>query len=172
MKHYEVLEKLLREQFGDRQVVGIEIGTGGGAATMTILNTLPNCTLYTIDSYEHRDNEEFEASHPQEVHNENRKAAEKRLASFGDRVKILAMRSKDAINLVPKEVDFVWVDGDHSEKGITTDLDLYYPLVKQGCFFGGHDFMQVHPLTEIIQERFKDKVINTSGDFTFWVFKC
>lgn len=170
MKHYEVLNIVLKERFGDRQVIGVEIGTGGAAATTTILNTLHNCFLYTIDPFEHREGEEFEASHPQEEHDRTKEQAERRLKNFNGRVKLLVMKSRDAINLVPKEVDFVWVDGDHSEKGIITDLDLYYPLVKQGGLFGGHDFLQVHPLTEIIQERF-DGRINTGDDFTFWVFK-
>jgi predicted O-methyltransferase YrrM len=170
MKHYEELDKLLKEHFGNKQVVGVEIGTGGGAATVTILSALPNCFLYTIDPFEHREGEEFEASHPQEDHDRTKAQAEKRLLNFSDRSKLLVMKSRDAISFVPKEVDLIWIDGDHSENGITTDIDLYYPLVKQGGIFGGHDFGQVHPLTEIIQERFEGK-INTGGDFTFWIFK-
>lgn len=169
MKHYEELNMLLKQHFGNKQVIGIEIGTGGGAATVTILNALPNCFLYTIDPFEHREGEEFEASHPQEEHDRTREQAEKRLSNFSNRSKLLAMKSKDAINFVPKEVDFVHVDGDHSEIGINTDIDLYSPLVKKDGIFSGHDYGQVAFVTNAVDKKWGDRV-HTGGDFTFWVF--
>lgn len=172
MNHYQVLEKLLKEHFGDKEVIGIEIGTGTGIATRTILDALPMCKLYGIDSYEHRDKAEFEAGNPQEAHDRAKIEAAQRLQHYIDQGRLvwLTMRSNDAIKFVPKEVDFVWIDGDHSEEGFTIDLDLYEPLVKKGGIFGGHDFGQVHPLTEIIFKRF-DSNLNSGNNYTWWIFK-
>jgi len=172
MTHYQVLDKLLREHFGNKEVVGIEIGTGTGIATRTIIDALPNCKLYGIDPYEHRDGAEFEAGNPQEAHDRTKEEAQKRLQHYIDAGKLvwLPMRSSLAIELVPKEVDFVWIDGDHSAEGITTDLNLYEPLVKVGGILGGHDFLQVHPLTEIIMKRFDDD-LNSGNNYTWWIFK-
>ena len=174
---YQITTKLLQESFGgQKEVCGIEIGTKCGDLTRTALWALPQCQLYTIDPYEHRDGAEFEAGEMQDYHNQNHAFAETRLLipEFGDRVVMLIMRSKDAYPWIieknpGKKFDFLLVDGDHSEEGIKTDLDLYYPLVKEGGFAIFHDFGQCHPLSEILQERFKDK-IQVGGDFTGYVF--
>ena len=172
MTQYGVGTDLFKEKFKDFSVIGIEIGTGCADLTRTILWALPGAFLYTIDSWEHRDGAEFEAGEAQEKHDRTKEEALKRLAApdVKDRVRILHMKSRDALSLVPSSVDFVWIDGDHSQEGITTDLDLYYPLVKEGGIFGGHDYGQCHPLTEIIFERFGDR-IKTGDDFTWWVIK-
>jgi hypothetical protein len=178
LNHYQSLGKLFKERFGDRESVsGIEIGTKCADATRTILWTLTNCQLYTIDPYEHRDKAEFEAGEPQPYHDQNRAYAEGRLLlpEFGDRVVMLIMKSTEAHKWITdknpgKLFDFVWIDGDHSEEGITADLDLYESLVAPGGVFGGHDYGQVHPLTEIIDARYGDK-INAGGDFTWWIYK-
>lgn len=178
MQHHQVVSKLFKEHFGDRaDVCGIEIGTLCGDLTRTVLWTLPTSKLYTIDPWEHRDKAEFEAGEPQEYHNANKEAAEQRLCApeFEGRVCILAMKSSEAHKFIieknpDKKFDWVWIDGDHSEQGITTDLELFEGLVKEGGIFGGHDYGQCHPLTEIIQAKYGDKII-TSDDFTWWILK-
>lgn len=173
MTHYQVLEKILKERFGNKEVIGIEIGTGTGIATRTIFDALPNCRLYGIDPYEHRDKAEFEAGNPQEAHDRTKEEAQRRLQGYIDLGKLiwLPIRSKLAIEFVPKEVDFVHVDGDHSEEGINTDIELYYPLVKIGGIFSGHDYGQVAYVTNAVNKKFGDKVNCDPQDFTFWVFK-
>lgn len=178
LNHYQTIQALFLDHFKDQEsVCGIEIGTKCADATRTILWTLPTCQLYTIDPFEHRDKAEFEAGEPQEYHDTNREFAEQRLLipEFGNRVVMLVMRSSEAFKWIieknpGKLFDFVWIDGDHSEQGIKTDLDLYEGLVRPGGIFGGHDFGQVHPLTEIIQERYGNR-IKTGGDFTWWIIK-
>jgi len=69
-----------------------------------------------------------------------------------------------------KFYDFVHIDGDHSEQGIKIDLELYWSLLKEGGLLSMHDVGLVHPLTEIVKERFGDK-LNQEDDFTAWVIK-
>ena len=170
MNHHETVINLIKTHFGDKEISGIEIGTGGGALPAAIMLLCPHVLkLITIDPWKHKDNVEFEASWPQERLDATREEAFKRLAIYKDRISIMHMTSGEAINSMPKEVDFVHIDGDHSEKGITTDLELYYPLVKKGGILSGHDYGQCHPLTEIIKEKFGDR-INMGCDFVWWVF--
>lgn len=35
--------------------------------------------------------------------------------------------------------DFLFIDGDHTYNGVTTDFNLYYPLVRPGGIIGFHD---------------------------------
>lgn len=174
MNQGQVVGQLFKDHFGGQEkVVGVEIGTKCSDLTCAILLFVPQAFVYTIDPWEHRDKAEFEAGEPQEYHDKNKEFAYKRLSNHENRhrVFILPFRSSYAIDLIPPEkVDFVWTDGDHSEAGIRADIELYYPLVKDGGIFGGHDYGQCHPLTEVIKERFGDR-LNVGDDFTWWVIK-
>lgn len=37
-------------------------------------------------------------------------------------------------------LDFAYIDGDHTLRGITLDLSLILPKIKEGGFIGGDDF--------------------------------
>lgn len=37
-------------------------------------------------------------------------------------------------------LDFVFIDADHSYDGVMEDIKFWYPKVKQGCTFAGHDY--------------------------------
>jgi predicted O-methyltransferase YrrM len=170
--HHQVLQKLLTNEFGgDEGTVGVEIGTFCGDGSRAILNALPDCTLYTIDPWKHVDGKEFEAGNPQEYHDKNRESALAKLEAFGDRVKICHCTSEVAYdNVIPRGVDFVWIDGDHSGDVVKKDIEMYEPLVKPGTgLIGGHDFGQVWPLTDIIFKKF-DSALNSGNDFTWWVY--
>jgi len=180
MMQSAVVQDLFKRHFKDVRVTGIEIGTKCADLTVAILSALPNCFLYTIDPWEHREgdqvppgDEPYEAGQPQSYHDNNKSHAIKRLMvpEYKNRVIIIQHKSSDVSDRFTKEgFDFVWIDGDHSKSGITRDLELYYPLVKPGGIFGGHDYLQCHPLTEIIKERFDDRII-TGDDFTWYIIK-
>jgi hypothetical protein len=42
--------------------------------------------------------------------------------------------------LVP-EVDFLFIDGDHSYEGVKKDFEMYSPLVKSGGLIAFHDIV-------------------------------
>lgn len=175
---YQTTAHLIQTMFANQEFIcGIEIGTKCGDLTRAALWAHPKVQLYTIDPYEHRDGAEFEAGEVQEYHDENKKWAEQRLVlpEFKDRVAMLVMKSSEAHGWITnqnpgKQFDFILIDGDHSEQGIKTDLELYWPLLRDGGVMIMHDVGQVHPLTEIIEERFGDK-LQRAGDFTGWVVK-
>jgi len=43
-------------------------------------------------------------------------------------------------NIADNELDFAYIDGDHTLKGITIDLIRLYPKIKDGGWIGGDDF--------------------------------
>jgi hypothetical protein len=54
---------------------------------------------------------------------------------------ILRGRTKEVIEGVPdNSVDFAYIDGDHTLRGITIDLIKVLPKIKDGGFIGGDDF--------------------------------
>jgi predicted O-methyltransferase YrrM len=52
---------------------------------------------------------------------------------------------KDVKNILKgKKVDFLFIDGDHTYKGVKRDFEMYSPLVKEGSIIAFHD-IAVHP---------------------------
>ena len=169
MNHHETMIGVLKMHFGDKEITGIEIGTGGGSLPSSMLTLCENVkNLITIDPYTHRDNVEYEASWPQERLDETKDMARKRLSVYEKRVLMLHMGSDEAFEIIEDNVDFVWIDGDHIGEQVERDL-RFEKFVKPGGLIGGHDFGQVPPLTEIIKAKYGDR-IHTGCDFTWWVF--
>lgn len=58
-----------------------------------------------------------------------------------DRRVILRGKTTEVISNIPDEsLDFAYLDGDHTLRGITIDLIQIYPKVKVGGWIGGDDF--------------------------------
>jgi hypothetical protein len=54
---------------------------------------------------------------------------------------VLRGTSKDVIDNIPDEsLDFAYIDGDHTLRGITIDLIKLLPKIRQGGIIGGDDF--------------------------------
>jgi hypothetical protein len=96
-------------------LVGVEIGVAKGENAKVMLNALPIKKLYLIDPY---------------VNNPFR----------SDRVRFIKKKSEHAVADVPDNLDFVYIDGDHSYEACKKDIELYYPKVRSGGVIGGHDF--------------------------------
>lgn len=67
-------------------------------------------------------------------------AMEKTAPWAGKRV-VLRGRTSEVIDRIPDDaLDFAYVDGDHTLRGITIDLIRCYPKVRAGGWIGGDDF--------------------------------
>lgn len=63
-----------------------------------------------------------------------------RLQPYFDRVELIRKLSKDAVNLFADNTfDFVYIDANHEYEYVKEDLYLWYPKVKSGGLFAGHD---------------------------------
>lgn len=74
-------------------------------------------------------------------------ATKARLERFGDRSAVWRSTSVNAAKhfmLDPQRqggFDFVYIDGDHSYRSVTADLEAWWPLVKPGGIIAGHDWI-------------------------------
>lgn len=58
-----------------------------------------------------------------------------------ERRTILRGRTKDVVNDIPDgSLDFAYIDGDHTLRGITIDLIKILPKIREGGIIGGDDF--------------------------------
>ena len=169
VNHHTKAIRVLQEHFGEKLITGITIGTAEGLLEKSLLLFLPNLTmLYTIDPCLFVPGTQFEAScFDQNWHNSRFDQAVKALAEYPGRYAHMRMTSDEAVNQTPNDVDFIWIDGDHSPEAITKDVANYYPKVKSGCIFGGHDWDKA---IQIVKRDLKEDV--TLGvDLTWWLIK-
>ena len=65
----------------------------------------------------------------------------KRLSVYKNRYSILRKTSKEATrDFENNHFDFVYIDGDHRYEYVKEDLAMWFPKVKIGGVFAGHDY--------------------------------
>ena len=166
--HHTQVVDLLQKHFGDRKITGIEIGTQGAGLTKAILLYCPNVSkLYTVDPWNHREGNLFEAGHPQEEHDTVKGWAYTALAEYGERVEIMPITSDEAFTKIPGPVDFVWIDGDHTVEAVERDILNGLRMVGPDGILGGHDHNTV---LEAIKKTLPYRAVFEGEDQTWWVF--
>jgi hypothetical protein len=78
-------------------------------------------------------------------------------------IKPIQMRSDEAYKLYEDEsLEFVYIDADHSKKGIRADLNNWFPKVKKSGVLAGHDYD--HPaIREELENFFTNKDYEVRG---------
>lgn len=142
--------------------VGIEIGVYHGYHSRNILRNLLIKKLFLIDPY---------GTYIQDGDAvfEN---AKKDLLKYQDKIEFVRKTSDDAINDVPNELDFIYIDGNHEYEYVKNDFIMYYPKVKQGGIIGGHDFDTCLGVREAVTELCREmdlKLHNHKNDW--WTIK-
>lgn len=67
-----------------------------------------------------------------------------------DRVDFKIMTSDDAVSLIEDHsLDFIFIDGNHSQEYVRKDIRNYYDKVKVGGIFAGHDYSMSSVSTEL-----------------------
>lgn len=119
-----------------------EIGVYRGEFAADMLRLMPDLKkYYLLDPWRHlddwnkpsnKDNERFEQFYQESV--------EKTAFAANKRV-FLRGKTTEVIDQIPdNELDFAYVDGDHTLKGIAIDLIRVFPKVREGGWIGGDDF--------------------------------
>ena len=135
-----------REQFGvllnDLRLTGeaIEIGTYVGDFAIPLLSTWHGRLLHVIDPWESYAGYEKDCLFNENLPEKYKVFCEK-IARFKHRVKIHKAMSQDiAGRFADNSMDFIYIDGNHEYSFAKKDLHLYWPKVKPGGIFAGHDF--------------------------------
>ena len=86
--------------------------------------------LYLVDPYIR-----FKNTNGKITESEGKELAEEYLKEFEDKIVWIYKLSCDAVNDIPDDLDFVYIDGGHTYEVVKKDLELYYPKVKSGGLF-------------------------------------
>jgi predicted O-methyltransferase YrrM len=120
-----------------KELVGAEIGTYIGHNARIMLKRMHIKHLYLIDPY---DNQVLEDIGFDKIDSEYKKA-QQRVKPWKDKVTFVLKYSDKAVNDVPDNLDFVYIDGNHDYDFVKKDIELYYPKVRKGGVVAGHDFV-------------------------------
>lgn len=123
----EGLRKLV-DTVTPQDCVGVEIGVYHADTSLHMLKKSKNLGyLYCIDPYIHR--------------TPRYKKVDKQLSQFNN-CTLLRMKSHAAVDKVPDDLDFVFIDGDHRYAIVLQDLYDWVPKLKPGGLLVGHDWCQ------------------------------
>jgi hypothetical protein len=110
--------------------------------------------LYSVDAWKTLD-QTGDGGFPQDWHNKNYIQAKQRLSAFGNKSVILRGVSHEMAKFVPdNSCGAVYLDGDHSELGVTTDLNYWFPKLVKGGIIATHDYFSTAYGTKTAFEKF------------------
>ena len=118
-------------------LVGAEIGTFEGENAESILKILPIKKIYLIDPYEKY--EDYEKDTAYNSLNRAEQKAKKKLMRYKEKIVWVKKKSTEALKEIPDNLDFVYIDGNHSYEFAKEDMDNYYKKLKAGGVLAGHD---------------------------------
>jgi hypothetical protein len=125
-----------------RCVTTAEVGVYEGIYAEHIMRECDAIATYLmIDPWQHLPDWNKPANKSQHVFDDIYLEAIDRTFFAKERLKIIRKKTIDAApDIEDNSLDAVYIDGDHTLRGITIDLTLMLPKVKSGGIIGGNDF--------------------------------
>lgn len=125
-------EKKVISKYAANSKAAVEIGVYEGVNTVNIAKEISsNATLYAIDP--------FVKGRLGICYYEKIAKLQVKKNALGSKIKFISAFSAAAAPQVPAQVDFIFIDGDHSIEGIKKDWELYAGKVQPGGYMLLHD---------------------------------
>lgn len=120
-------------------IVGLELGVARAETSYYLLENCPNIKkYYCVDPW--LPYMDWNGMITNQLISDMKLAALTNLSYFPDKVEIIQENSKDAESKITDgSLDFIFIDGDHSFEAAYFDITTYWPKVKKGGLFAGHD---------------------------------
>jgi glycosyltransferase involved in cell wall biosynthesis len=141
----------------------VEIGSFIGKSASILAQSKPaNCQLVCIDpwddtKYSGRGRKLLAGRKAIDVFHEN-------MASMGLSPETIKSKSVDAVsNFQDNSIDLLYIDGCHTRRGVSQDIELYYPKVKDGGIILFHDVNQPSVVDGIINSISFAQISNCMG---------
>jgi predicted O-methyltransferase YrrM len=116
----------------------VEIGTHTGDFADFILSNSTNSTVYCLDPYINY--KEYDDRINEITGDDLFNSVQNKLKSkFGDRVIFIRKFSEKAVDDIPNDIDFLYIDGNHRYTYVLKDLELFFPKVKHNHIIVGDD---------------------------------
>jgi predicted O-methyltransferase YrrM len=157
----ESLIPVLKELNGP--LVSCEVGVCLGVTSRAFLENLPIIKHYAVDPYPAYldwNGDVVGANFSEERQKLMKETAYKHLSDFKENIDFVYRPSTEfAKELNDEHLDFIFIDGDHSYEGCLEDLKSWWPKVKKGGVFAGHD-LYFEGVNRALREFFGDQYNN------------
>ena len=122
---------------------GIEIGVEFGLFAYHTLTQWTICEDYIlIDPWRPLVNYVDHANRDENAQENAYQNTKSLLAPYGHFIRVGRMTSKEASALVSDlYADYIYIDARHDYKSVLEDMELWWPKLKVGGLFTGHDFL-------------------------------
>lgn len=119
-----------------------EVGVYRGDFAVKLLESCESIEkYYMIDPWRHLDHWNKPANESNDVFERFLSETKTKTDFAAEKRIILRGKTTEVIEEIPDgELDFAYIDGDHTLKGITIDLIRIYPKIRMGGWIGGDDF--------------------------------
>ncbi len=119
-----------------------EIGVWRGTFASQILDLCPRISrYYMVDPWRPLDDWNKPLNVSEDIFNQSYREAIDRTMTHQSKIHVIREESKLGMEQIePESLDFAYVDGDHTMRGIILDLISVLPRVKEGGIIGGDDF--------------------------------
>lgn len=122
-----------------------ELGVAEGNFSRDMLNWPNVKKLYSVDLWGTINGQKGDGGYEQEWHNANYNNAVRLLQPFGERSEILrGLTHEMSRHIEDESLDLLYIDADHSYKGVMNDLIAWFPKVKKGGYVSCHDYLMGH----------------------------
>ena len=120
----------------------VEIGVYRGDFASQLLEKCGSIEkYYMIDPWRHLDNWNKPANKTDDIFEQFLSETKSKTDFAAERRIILRGKTTEVVEEIPNgELDFAYIDGDHTLKGITIDLIRLFPKIRVGGWIGGDDF--------------------------------
>lgn len=140
----------LAKTLNRQPLVGVEIGVEKGELSVQLLKECNWTLFYLIDPWA-----TYAESHPYyqsgdrlarltiREQNDNYQKTKEAVLFAGEKVRILRDFSFKVVNQI-EEIDFIFLDANHTYESVKRDLEQWWPKVKSGGIFSGHDYGSIN----------------------------
>jgi hypothetical protein len=167
---------MLKEKKNREGLIGAEIGFGCGYNAESIVNLLKPAKLFCIDPF-FGSRVYLDSGLTVDWYSqlENNRLFKDRVAALkaSGHVEFVKAFSDEAWSSLPKDLDFVYIDGNHSLDYAYRDIANGMQAVKVGGFVGGHDYFNASfEVAEAVFKYRRESGLEASFDFPdFWFQK-
>ncbi|KAI3438686.1 hypothetical protein D9Q98_001106 [Chlorella vulgaris] len=125
---------------------GAELGVLVGDFAEHTLNIWQGCkTYYLVDLWAKQKNYVDLANSDDKEQELRYETTQKRLAPWEGKTQFKRMYTTEAAKQIPdNSLDYVYVDARHDYCGVMEDLQAYWPKLRSGGIFAGHDYIDAH----------------------------
>lgn len=164
------IPKFLEKEY--KNGIGIELGVALGQYLVEIATDWISGRIYGVDCWEQQDATVY--NDPLNMSNIGSwcEHVKQRVAIFNDRVRVYKKYTVEAAKSFPDNYfDFIYIDANHSYEATVEDIKAYYPKLKKGGLFGGHDYCENSQTSQVkraVDEFFKDREIHVMEPCSSW----